>query len=103
MNPNNYLIITICNHGYADQVMDVAKKAGARGGTIMRARGSVGKNAEKFFGITIQPEKDVVLIVIDEQKKANCMHAICSQLGPHTPTHAITFSLLVDEVVGINL
>ena len=50
------LIISIFNRGYSDTVMDAAKKAGARGGTVLNARGTGSHEVEKFFGITIQPE-----------------------------------------------
>ena len=63
MNPEREydLIITVVNRGYADVVVEAAKKAGAQGGTIFYARGTGIHEVEKIFGITIQPQKDVVL------------------------------------------
>ena len=60
------LILTIVERGYADDVMDAAKAAGARGGTILHARGTGSKEAEKFFGIIVQPEKELILQAFGE-------------------------------------
>ena len=61
------LIIVICNHGFSEEVMETAKSHGARGGTIMHGRGTAAHEVKKFFGITISPEKDIILIVVEEQ------------------------------------
>ena len=58
------LIVTIVNRGFADEVMNAARAAGAHGGTILWARGSGVHETEKFFGISIQPEKELVLILV---------------------------------------
>ncbi len=97
-----YVLFIITNHGFADKVMDVAKVHGARGGTILRARGSAGEDAEKFFGVSIQPEKDVVMIILKEDIKNNIMKAISSELGVQTEAHAISFALQVDATLGIS-
>ena len=99
----NHLIITICNNGCADEVMTVAKENGARGGTILRARGSAKQDAEHFLGITIQPEKEVVLIVVNDEIKKSIMQTISSKLGAGTKAHAISISVPVVDVVGITL
>lgn len=96
------LIITIVNHGDSDIVMDAAKHAGATGGTVLTARGLGSKEAEKFFGISIQPEKEVVLIVTKHEVKKDMMQAICKVAGLNTKTNGISFSLPIDDVVGIS-
>ena len=64
---NYELIYTIVNQGYSDVVMQVAKENGARGGTIYLANGTGGKEFEKFYGIEISPEKEVILIIVDKK------------------------------------
>ncbi len=59
------LITIIVNRGYAEDVMEAARKAGARGGTIVHARGTGKPDDEKFFGITIVPEKEQILILAE--------------------------------------
>ena len=58
------LIITIINRGFSEDVVDAAKSAGAQGGTVLHARGTGVHEAEKFFGISIQPEKEMVLTLV---------------------------------------
>lgn len=95
------LIITVVNRGFADLVMDAAKSAGATGGTILHARGTGIHEAEKFFGISIQPEKDVVLILTERDSKNPIMQAIKKEAGLDKAGRGISFSLPIDDVLGI--
>ena len=95
------LIITIVNHGYSDDVMDAARTAGARGGTVVHARGAGTEEASKFFGITIQPEKEMVLIMVDQEHKVPIMQAISHQTGLNSEGRGIVLSLPVSDVMGI--
>ena len=95
-------IICIVNSGFSDAVMDTAKEFGARGGTVMRARGTANKEAEGFFGITIQPEKEIVMIIVPINIKDDILHALYKSVGLKTPGQGIAFSLPVDQVVGLS-
>lgn len=95
------LILTIVNRGFADLVMDAAKKAGASGGTIVHARGTGIHEAEKFFGIIVQPEKELVLILAAREEKNSIMTAICTHAELKDVGKGICFSLPVDQVVGL--
>lgn len=95
-------IFCIVNSGYSEAVMDAAKKLGARGGTIMNARGTANKEAEKFFNITIQPEKEIVMILVPSALKGDILHALYKQVGLDTPGQGIAFALPVDDVVGLS-
>lgn len=100
---NQYeLIIAISNHGFSKEIMEAAKQAGARGGTIMHGRSTILEENRKFFGITISPEKDLILIVTVAEKKKDIMIAISSKFGAGTEAHALCFSLPVDDVIGFN-
>ena len=57
------LILTILNRGFSDLVMDSARKSGATGGTILTARGTGAKEAEKLFGLSLSHEKEIILII----------------------------------------
>lgn len=99
---NGYsLIFTVVNRGFSDDVMDAARSAGAHGGTILHARGSGVHEAEKFFGISIQPEKEVVLILVQQQLKQPIMQAICEKAGLNTQGKGLSFAVPVEEVAGI--
>lgn len=95
------LILTIINRGFADLVMDAAKAAGASGGTVVHARGTGVHEAEKFFGIIVQPEKELVLILTEREKKNDIMTAICKHADLKVAGNGICFSLPVDQVMGL--
>ncbi|PKL62247.1 MAG: transcriptional regulator [Methanomicrobiales archaeon HGW-Methanomicrobiales-2] len=97
------LIVVIANRGFADVVMETAKRAGATGGTVIHARGTGSKEMEKFFGVAILPEKDLILIVVKSESRCGIMEAIVAEAGPQTDARAVTFSLPVNGVVGMPL
>ncbi len=94
-------IFCIVNSGYSEAVMDTAKKLGARGGTVINARGTAGKEAETFFHITIQPEKEIVMILVPASLKDSLLHALYQDVGLDSAGQGIAFSVPVDGVVGI--
>ena len=96
------VIFCIVNAGFSEAVMDAAKEFGARGGTVIRARGTANQEAEKRFGITVQPEKEAVMILVRSEIKDDILHALYKAVGLKTPGQGIAFSLPVDNVVGIS-
>ncbi len=96
------VICCIVNEGNADNVMDAAKSAGATGGTVLKARGTANKDAEQFFKIAIDPQKEMVMILAPIALKEDIMHALYTKAGLNTPGQGITFSLPVDNVAGLN-
>lgn len=74
---NSYQMINIIvNKGYAEDAMAAARKAGANGGTIIGARGTAKEDDEKFFGMKIVPEKDMLMILASDEKKDDIINAI---------------------------
>ena len=96
------VIFCIVNAGFSEAVMDAAKEFGARGGTVIRARGTANSESEKLFGITIQPEKEIVMILVTSDIKDDILHALYREVGLKTPGQGIAFSMPVDNVVGIS-
>ena len=99
---NQHLIVTITNQGFAEKVMDVAQKSGATGGTTLNGRGLDSEKVVKFLNISIEPEKDIILILVPTDKKNDIMNAIINECGLKTPGAGICFSLPVDHAVGLN-
>ena len=95
------LLIAVCNQGYAEEVMQAARKAGAGGGTIVHAKGTANQYTEKFFGITLSEEKEIVLIVTRNTDRDRIMGAIKTEAGVASDAHTIVFSLPVENVAGI--
>lgn len=95
------LIVVILNEGYSDFVMDAARAAGAGGGTVLHAKGTGSRRAEKFFGVSLAEEKDLIYIVAHSDEKAAIMSAISEKAGPGTKAGAICFSLPISSVAGL--
>lgn len=87
--------------GYSDDVVDAAREAGARGGTVLKGRRRGSEQVKQYFGISIQEEQDFVMIIIPNDKKAEVMAAICRSCGLKTEAHGVVCSLPVDEVMGL--
>lgn len=101
MSFEHELIIVILNEGHIDAVMEAARAAGAGGGTSLHAKGTGAKRAEKFFGVSLADEKEVILIVSQSAKKADIMRSIAKNAGTGTPSGAICFSLPISAVAGL--
>jgi nitrogen regulatory protein PII len=96
------MIYSIVNQGYSDIVMQAAKENGARGGTTYLANGTGAKEYQKFYGIEISPEKEVVIIIVERQIKDKIMKAIYEVAGLDTKGAGICFSMSLDDVYGIS-
>ena len=95
------LLVVIANQGYTDQVMDAAREQGAGGGTVIHAKGTGMQNADKFFGMTLAAEKDIIYIVARREQKNGSMKAVMEKAGVDTKAGAIVFSLPVTATAGM--
>ena len=94
-------ILAIVNKGFSEVAMNAAKACGARGGTILHGRGTVSKEAEKFFNIAVHPEKEIVMILVKTEIKDLILNGLYKAVGTNTPAQGIAFALPVDDIVGI--
>ena len=102
MKTNNHeVIFTIVNSGYAEEAMRVAKEQGARGGTILNARGVVNENAAAFFGITLHADKEILMMVVDKGIRDQVLNALYKEMGLGKKSQGIVFSLPVSDVAGL--
>lgn len=97
------LLVTISNQGYTEKIMDAARKVHAAGGTVIHAKGTGSHLAEKFMGVTLVPEKEMIFIVVRSERKNAIMRAIMDEAGPGTKAGAIVFSLPVTDTAGMRL
>ena len=95
------IIVSIVNKGFADTAMDAARAAGAKGGTILHGRGTAAPEAEKLFGISIHPEKEIVLILVALSIRDAVMKALYDSVGSGTDAQGFSFTLPVEQVVGL--
>jgi nitrogen regulatory protein PII len=98
----NDLIIAIVNQGYCDEFMTTAREAGATGGTVINARGLAHEGPVKFFGVSVQDEKEIIIILTRRDKKTPIMQAVSQAHGITSKAEGIVFSLPVDQVMGLS-
>lgn len=102
MESSGYKLISIIvNSGHGDDVMEAARKAGAGGGTIMSARGTGTEDDVKFFGITLVPEKDMLLIACEEEKIPAVMRAIGEVPSLNEPGGGIAYTMNVEKFIKL--
>lgn len=101
MNKGYEMVFAIVNNGYSEELMEAVKACGATGGTIINARGTAPREAEKFFGISISSEKEIVLIIVKKEIKNDVLKAIYEKVGLSSPGQGIAFSVPVDDAVGL--
>ncbi len=76
MDAPHTLITFIVNKGYADDAMAAARRAGARGGTILNARGTGKEEDVRFFGIQLVPEKEILVILVKADEAPAILEAV---------------------------
>ena len=98
---NHEVIFAIVNAGFAEDVMDVARENGVRGGTILNARGVVNEDAARFFGITVHADKEILMMVVEKTIRDRVLNAIYKEMGMAKKAKGIAFSLPVSDVAGL--
>ena len=102
MTTNNHeVILAIVNAGFAEEAMEVARSSGARGGTILHARGVAKEDAAAFFGITIHPDKEILMLVVEKDIRDQILNALYKEMGMGKKAQGIAFSLPVSDVAGL--
>ena len=87
------LLLVIVNNGYGEEAIELLKEKGARGATIINGTGAVKPEAKKLYGIEINPEKEVLLVVVTKDLLDSLMQVRYEKLGSTTLAQGIAFSL----------
>jgi hypothetical protein len=95
------LILITVNQGYTDQVMQTAKKAGATGGTIVRARLAGSDTEAVFQGMELQPEREILAILAPDRIRDQVMEDVNREFGLRSEAGGILCSLPVDKAFKI--
>lgn len=103
MKFDHELVVVVLNEGYTDPVMNAARSVGAAGGTVLHAKGTGAKKADKFLGVSLADEKEMIFIVSKASEKGKIMKTIAERTGPSTPAGAICFSLPISAVAGLRV
>lgn len=96
------LVTAVVNQGFSEEAMTAARAAGARGGTILHSRQIANENAAKIWGVSMQEEKDILLILTKVESKLAIMQAISECCGMQSEAEGIVLSLPIDSIVGLN-
>ena len=94
------LVVAIVQRGYSDEVVFAAKSAGAKGAVILQGKGA-GESHKQFFGFKIDPENEVVLILVKEEIVVPIMKAIYSTTDYQSSARGMVFALPVSYVTGM--
>ena len=97
------LLVTIANQGHTELIMDAARKVHAAGGTVIHAKGTGTHLAQKFMGMTLVPEKEMIFIVVRKTQKNAIMKSIMDEAGTGTKAGSVVFSLPVTDTAGMRL
>ena len=98
---NHEVVFAIVNSGYAEDVMEIAREQGVRGGTILNARGVVREEAAAFFGITLHQDKEILMMVVEKSIRDNVLNALYKEMGMAKKAQGIVFALPVSDVAGL--
>lgn len=96
-----YLIVTIVLEGYLEQVMNASKRAGSSGGTAIKGRGLANLTKGKILGFNVEPEKDIVLNIVEAKNKNKVMEEISKEVGIKTPGKGVCIALPVESTMGL--
>lgn len=102
-NTAHELIVVIAEQGYTELIMNAARTAGAYGGTVIHAKGTGKEAAEKFMGVSLAAEKEILYIVTKTEQKNSIMQAIMKDAGLDSKAKSIAFSLPVTDTAGLRL
>lgn len=94
-------IVTIVDQGQGRDVMDVAEKHGARGGTLIKARGAGSAEAQRVFNIEIEPEKDILLIITQVENTQEIAKGIGDYLNIDEENTGVLFTIDLSETRGL--
>lgn len=95
------MLVITCKPSFSEKVMDTARKAGARGGTILKARQEGSNGPTQYLGISLQEQREIIISLIPNEIRKNVMEAVSSSYGIHTEAASVIVSLPVDEVIGL--
>lgn len=100
-NAAHSLILILVNQGYTDAVMATAKAAGARGGTVLRARWAGDDQVHDIMGITVQPEKELLAIVASPKDRNPILEAVNEAHGLCSPAQAVVCALPIEDLARL--
>ena len=94
-------IITVTKRGLGSDVVDASRRHGAQGGTILHGRGTSDAEIKKIFGMFIEPEKEIIITVVESSKTKKVSEGIREAVELDKPGRGILIVIDLDDVIGI--
>lgn len=97
------MICAFLQDGRTDAVMKAAREKGATGATVIsNARGEGLKTSKTFFGLSLETQRDMVIMLVEEHLSREIIETIAA-VGcfDSEPGSGIAFQLDVEDVVGV--
>ena len=98
---NLSLIVSIVRKGWGSTVLEASVNAGARGGTVLFGRGAGINEREKIFGMSIEPEKEILLTIVSASQVDTILDAIVRAGELNDTGQGIAFVVPVEKVAGV--
>lgn len=95
------MILSSVKPDITDDIVDAAKEAGATGATIIPARGTGIREAKTFFGLSLEAQTDIIVLLVEEHLVMKILDAIKEAGKFHKPGTGIAFVVPVEHVVGL--
>lgn len=96
------MIMAIVDQGFSEEIMEAARPVGAGGGTVFHCRRIGREEAMHFWGIPVQQEREIIIILARKEDKLAIMQAIGESYGIKSEAHGMIFSLPVDGIMGLD-
>ncbi len=98
------LLVAFVDDAKTDAVIDAAREAGATGVTVVaNARGEGLKPKKTFFGLSLETQRDLLLLLVEEHRSRRILETICAAGEfDSSPGAGIAVQLDVEDAVGVS-
>ncbi|MFU0799508.1 MAG: P-II family nitrogen regulator [Xylanivirga thermophila] len=96
-------IVAIVERGKADHIVNLAKKAGAKGATIVYGRGTGEAEAKKFLNLHIESSKEIIIILVESDNVDCILNTVVEAGRLNEPGTGIAFTFPVDRIIGLHI
>ena len=101
MGTNYEAMFVIVERGVGEEIVEYASSVGAKGATIIPARGSGVHEKETLFHLTIEPEKEIVMMLVNKEESETIAKKIDEEVNLDAPGAGILFVMPVNRASGL--
>ncbi len=97
------VLVAILAEELEEQAIDVARRSGAGGVTILGGKGIGAKEKKTFFGLTVEGSQSVLVFVLEKKLSVQVLKNLSLELGLQTSSRGVVFTLPLEHIAGIDL